>query len=123
MQAKKAMQSLGKTASIQSPPSGLKPFDLFKKDYPELGRFIEKKIGEGIPPVNAAKRAKPVLSLKKHIERVEEDLGQPFEDVMAQLFNEQEKPEPEQVKQGQTHQALQQLSELMKQYIASKGAR
>jgi hypothetical protein len=93
-----AKSALGTLAQNRAQPQN--PFDMFKRENPELGRFIEKKANEGIYPTDAAKRAKAVIKFKTPIQKIEKRLGQKFEDVVGQIFGagEQQQAGPSQAK-------------------------
>lgn len=116
-----AKNALGTLESIRNP---LTAFDMFKRENPDLGRFIEKKIGEGIPPMDAAKRARAVVKFKTPIKRLENRIGQKFESIIDQVFGGS--PQASAPTASQSQQATPELSEilnLIKQYTAQKGAR
>jgi cytoskeletal protein RodZ len=76
-------------ASTQSqPPQGVpSAFMEFIKKHPELGNFITKEIQGGLSPIDAALTAKGEKKLKYIIDDIESFIGQPLENIIAQLFN------------------------------------
>jgi hypothetical protein len=108
----------GRAQPVQATPQV--PSDIFLKKHPELGMFLEKKINEGIAPAEAAKRARGVTKFKSKISSLEDHLGQPFEDIVSQVFG---MPEAASQSQGNTAQDIAQLQALMQQWMAMRGGR
>ncbi len=62
-------------------------FMQFLQKHPELGNFITKEIQSGLTPVDAALNAKGEKKLKSIIDNIESSIGEPLENIIAQLFN------------------------------------
>lgn len=75
-------QSLGSRAAQGAPAAP----DVFLRKHPELGRFLENRINQGIDPMTASKQAKTVKALQPKIRDIEQSMGQPLESLVSQVF-------------------------------------
>lgn len=70
------------------------PFQEFISQNPELGGFLQKEISSGISPSDAAMKAKGIKKFRESIASIEDEVGQPFESLLGQLFQgSQAKPQ------------------------------
>lgn len=62
------------------------PSDTFIRKHPELGRFLDSLIKQGLSPVEAASQAKRSKKWSPLVSSIEESMGQPFEELIGRLF-------------------------------------
>lgn len=66
-------------------------FENFLQKHPELGAFLQKELQSGLQPSDAVMRAKAVKKFRNQIEDIENDIGQPLEAIIGQLFGASQK--------------------------------
>jgi len=119
----------------QAQPQAQEPggFLEFKKQNPELGRFLDTEIKKGTAPRGAALAAKKKRQFLEPIGSIEQNVGQPFEDLLDYLFqggrqggqqqSPQGQPPPQGQPQNQPSARMSQLSALLSHVIQMrKGA-
>lgn len=76
------------TSNQQPDQSSQQPggFLEFIKQNPELGSYIDSLIQQGIDPIQAASQAKKHRKFSPLVQSIESQMGQSFEDLIAQLF-------------------------------------
>lgn len=104
----------------ESPRDSYSPSAGFFSKHPGLAKFMDDLINAGMSPEDAADRAKSSRKWAPDVADIENETGEDFTGMISRLFR---KSPSSNRQQGTTGQALQELSALMKQYFASKGAR
>jgi hypothetical protein len=92
--------------------------NLFKQ-YPQLGKAINAEMSKGSPIEIAAREVKKKKLLKPIISKIENQVGQPFEDVVSQLFygfGERQQPSASSSGAGQ-----QRLDAVLSRIFAARG--
>jgi hypothetical protein len=112
----------------QSPEATLTPFDMLKRNSPEIGAFMEAEMKKGRSPYEAAAAARAKKALQEPITKLEAQAQVPFEGLIAHIFGggvpqEQEITPTQTVEGGDYRQDLKQLAALIQQYTNAKGAR
>lgn len=102
--------------AAQSAPqqSNLSAFQRFIKQYPDLGKALDKRIGKGMGIREAASDVKQSKLYKPVTKKIESDLGQPFEDLLEQLIGASpgsapQQQQPQQQDGGPGNEALMQV--------------
>ena len=90
----------------------------FAKRHPMLAKFVKSKLDQGLDLLDAAGAARSNKKLSKEIDDVEKATQQPLENVLGYLFDVTQKPQQKAVPDVKV--ALNQLSDLIKQYQAKK---
>lgn len=104
------------------------PFDMLKRNSPEIGAFMESEMKKGRSPYEAAAAARAKKALQEPITKLEAQAQVPFEGIIAHIFGgnvpqEQEITPTQTVQGGDYRQDLKQLAALIQQYNNAKGAR
>jgi len=104
------------------------PFDMLKRNSPEIGAFMESEMKKGRSPYEAAAAARAKKALQEPITKLEAQAQVPFEGLIARIFGgnvpqEQEITPTQTVEGGDYRQDLKQLATLIQQYTNAKGAR
>jgi hypothetical protein len=109
-------------------------FDILKKRHPVIGAFLEKEMGKGKTPFEAAAAARNARMMKTPISQIETETAQPFEGVIAQVFGlggqQSTQAQPQAVpaqdapaEAGDAGGGIKELGNLIQQYIQSKGVK
>ena len=76
----------------------------FIAQHPELGTFLDQQMAKGMSVIQAATEARKVRKLLPMIQNIEQNIGQPLEDILTQLFQGQQQgaqQQPQASAQGQ----------------------
>jgi len=105
---------------VSTPSSGAANFIA---QHPELGAFLDQKMEKGMSVIQAATEARKVRKLLPMIQDIEQNIGQPLEDILTQLFlgSQQGGQQAQQGTSQQQNPQLAQLADLIKQYMGSTG--
>ena len=79
----------------------------FIKQNPELGSYLDSLIQKGMDPIQAASQAKKHRKFAPLVEKVERQMGQSFEDLLAQLFQGSKGPSDQRSQGGMSNQSAQ----------------
>lgn len=91
--------------------------------YPELGKYLDQLIGNGLAPEQAALQAKSVKKFLPDIEAIERKVGDPFENIIAYLFSDRSIQKPTEMAQKSTGAISEALSMLRGLQAKIKGSR
>lgn len=118
--ARKGVDKAQAAFSTSNIPSG-SGVETFIAKFPELGRFLDEKINQGVSPLQAATEAKGVKKFQPQIEEIETDMEQPFEQLVSYLFQGTDKFSETSPKKQGVSQALQMLSQLASELKGRRG--
>jgi hypothetical protein len=94
----------------QSNPNIQSAFQNFLSKHPELGKYLDQQINQGVIPRAAAQKAKQVRKFQPMIEDIESNVGLSLEDLIVRLFGgEEQKAEQQSSRSEQLLSVLQQL--------------
>ena len=74
------------SANAEQPSTQPGGFQEFIKQNPELGAYLDSLMQKGMDPIQAASQAKKHRKFGPLVQSIEGQMGQSFEDLMAQLF-------------------------------------